>query len=383
MIEFFIKLWIIMITWLSFVTKIKRMKKRQLIYKEYLLYWQKKFYLFFLVLILFFTISFFEISCKKEMPTGPTPPSQIIPDIGYKYYCTGNQGDVNTFTAAGFALMGGGSDVDEAFRWMIQRSGGGDFVVIRASGTDAYNPYISQLGAVDSVETLIIYSRDGAENQFVVEKVRRAEALFIAGGDQADYIRFWKGTALNEALNFLINRGIPVGGTSAGLAVLGEFIFAALNGTVYSSEALDNPYNFRITLETNFLYIPVLRRIITDSHFAQRDRMGRLIVFLARILKDGWATVVRGIGIDEATALLVESDGWAQLAGRGAAYFLQADHQPEVCQPAIPLTFSRVPVYKIQAGGFFNLLTWQGNGGVTYYLSVDKGKLSSSLGSIY
>ena len=370
-------------TRLSLYTKIKKREKRQLIYKGYPFYGQNKFYLFFLVLILTLTTLFFEASCKKEMPTGPTPPSEIIPDAGYKYYCTGNQGDVNTFTTAGFALMGGGSDVDEAFRWMIQRSGGGDFVVIRASGTEAYNPYISKIGAIDSVETLIIYSREGAENQFVVEKVRRAEALFIAGGDQADYIRFWKGTALNEAINFLINQGIPIGGSSAGLAVLGEFIFAALNGTVYSSEALDNPYNFRITLETNFLYIPVLRGVITDSHFSQRDRMGRLIVFLARILKDGWATEVRGIGIDEATALLVELDGWAQLAGRGAAYFLMADHQPKVCQPAVPLTFSRVPVYKIQAGGFFNLLTWQGNGGVTYYLSVDKGKLSSSIGSIY
>ena len=174
-----------------------------------------------------------------------------------------------------------------------------------------------------------------------------------------------------------------MGGTSAGLAVLGEFIFAALNGTVYSSEALDNPYNHRVTIETDFLLIPVLRRIITDSHFAQRDRMGRLIVFLARILQDGWATGVRGIGIDEATALLVEPDGWVQLAGRGAAYFLLADHQPEVCQPAVPLTFTRVPVYKIQSGGFFNLLTWQGNGGVAYYLSVDNGQLSSSLGTIY
>ena len=174
-----------------------------------------------------------------------------------------------------------------------------------------------------------------------------------------------------------------MGGTSAGLAVLGEFIFAALNGTVYSSEALDNPYNHRVTIETDFLLIPVLRRIITDSHFAQRDRMGRLIVFLARILQDGWATGVRGIGIDEATALLVEPDGWVQLVGRGAAYFLLADHQPEVCQPAVPLTFTRVPVYKIQSGGFFNLLTWQGNGGVAYYLSVDNGQLSSSLGTIY
>ncbi len=73
----------------------------------------------------------------------PAPASEVIPDTGSKYYGTGNQGDVDMSTVAGFVLMGGGSDIDEAFQGMIQRSGsgsgGGDFVVIRASGTDAYN----------------------------------------------------------------------------------------------------------------------------------------------------------------------------------------------------------------------------------------------------
>src|SRR5690242_4405470 len=53
------------------------------------------------------------------------------------------------------ALVGGGYDVGEAFRWMIARAGvkqasGGRFVILRATGTDAYNPYIySRLGQVD------------------------------------------------------------------------------------------------------------------------------------------------------------------------------------------------------------------------------------------
>jgi len=329
--------------------------------------------------ILFLVFLLFITACKKSTPTGPTPPT----DKGYSYYYVGNQADVSTSTIPGYVLMGGGSDVDEAFRWMIHRSGGGDFVVIRASGTDAYNPYIASLGQVDSVETLVVYSQSGANDQFVADKVRKAEALFIAGGDQADYIRFWKGTALNEAINFAIGRGVPVGGTSAGLAVLGAFVFSAMNGTVYSPEALANPYNSYITLERNFLTIPVLQRIITDSHFVTRDRMGRLVVFLARILKDGWAAEARGIGIDEATALLVETNGSAQPVGRGAVYFLLADHPPEVCQPSTPLTYSLIPVYRIQADGSFNLLSWQGSGGVQYYVSASQGTLSSSSGSIY
>ena len=74
----------------------------------------------------------------------------------YEYYVVGSSDDATTSTTAGQLLMGGGTDVDAAFVWMINKSGGGDFVVIRAAGTDAYNPYIYELGSVDSVETIII-----------------------------------------------------------------------------------------------------------------------------------------------------------------------------------------------------------------------------------
>lgn len=304
-------------------------------------------------------------------------------DKGYDYYYVGSQSDVSPVTSSGFVLMGGGSDVDDAFRWMIQKSGGGDFVVIRAQGSDAYNSYIAGLGAVDSVETLVIYKRHGADDPFVVNKVKNAEALFIAGGDQSDYLRLWKGTLLNEAINYVINRGAVVGGTSAGLAVLGEYIFAAYNGTVYSNEALANPYNFYITLDRNFLTIPLLQKTITDSHFVTRNRMGRLIVFLARIIKDGWTSEAKGIGVDEATALLVEPDGLVRLVGSRNAYFLRADRMPEVCQHSTPLTYSMIRVYRIGAGNTFNLITWQGNGGLAYFISAISGALSSSTGSIY
>src|SRR5690606_29240729 len=51
----------------------------------------------------------------------------------------GDTADIKTNTQGGVVLMGGGTDVDAAFQWMIARSGGGDAVIIRASGTDAYN----------------------------------------------------------------------------------------------------------------------------------------------------------------------------------------------------------------------------------------------------
>ncbi len=303
----------------------------------------------------------------------------------YKYYVIGNSGDVVRSTSPGIVLMGGGPDVDDAFRWMISRSGGGDFVVIRCSGADGYNSYIYNLGDVDSVETIVITSRKDARKSFVVDKIKRAEALFIAGGDQYDYVKYWKDTPVENAIHYVGDKGAPIGGTSAGMAILGEFLFSAKNGTVYSSEALADPYNRYMTLDSYFLSLSYMQQVITDSHFVARDRMGRLLAFMARIIKNGWSSAAKGIGVDEETAVCVDGNGLAIIKGRGYAYFLIASKVPEVCEPLTPLTFLDIPVYKITGSATFNLYTWTGNGGVSYSISAENGVLRStqSGGKIY
>jgi len=303
----------------------------------------------------------------------------------YEYYVVGNPGDVTTSTTFGEILMGGSTDVDAAFQWMISKSGGGDFVVIRATGTDAYNPYIYDLGTVDSVETVIIQNRAAASDPFVIEKIRNAEALFIAGGDQFDYVNYWKGTPVEDAIHSLVARNVPIGGTSAGLAILGEFVFSAENGTVDSSNALSDPYGRRIALERDFLVLPNMSGIITDSHFVARDRMGRLVTFLARLVNDGWTGTARGIGIDERTALAVEANGSVTVLGSGAAYFLQTPGLPEICQLNTSLTYRNVTVYRVAGSAAFNLNKWTGKGGTAYTLSAENGLLTSTQpgGGIY
>ena len=140
---------------------------------------------------------------------------------------------------------------------------------------------------------------------------------------------------------------MPVGGTSAGLAILGEFSFSAERNTIYSDEALKDPYQPRLTLARDFLHLPYLQETITDSHFVERDRMGRLVTFLARILQDGWAEQARGIGVDGMTALAVDGNGVATLYGVGAVYFLRTTNFPEVCLKNTPLTFRDVQVYRL------------------------------------
>jgi cyanophycinase len=305
----------------------------------------------------------------------------------YSYFRVGSPSDVATATTAGTVLMGGGTDVDAAFQWMCQRSGNGDFLVIRATGTDAYNPYIQQLcPAGNSVATLIIPNRTAASDPSVINLIQTAEALWIAGGDQSNYINFWQGTPVESALQELIARGAPIGGTSAGMNVLSQFIYSALASKgVTSTQALADPFTRYLTLARDFVSIPTVAGLIGDPHFVTRDRMGRDLAFLCRINLNGWSAAPRGISIDEQTALLIDASGNATVVGNSSVYFLEAPGAPQVCQSKTPLTYQNVGVYRIAAGGTFNLGSWSGAGGASYTVSANAGVLSStqSDGAIY
>lgn len=310
------------------------------------------------------------------------------PKSGYTAFVVGNPADApqSGSLSSGLVLMGGSTDVDAAFQWMCQRAGGGDFLIIRATGTDAYNPYIQQLcPQMDSVETIIISSATGTTQQYVIDHIRGAEALWIAGGDQSDYTTMWKGTPVEDAIHYVANtKGAPVGGTSAGLAVLSEFIYTGQLGSITSSQALGNPFHRYLTLDRDFLHVANMQNKLNDSHFGARDRMGRLITFLARLMYDGWAQPgVRGIGMDERTAMLLLPDGSATMVGEGAAYMLQANSPAEVIALKTPLTIRNVSVYKVPQGATFNVAAWTGNGGLAYTLEVNAGVVSSSNGNIY
>src|SRR2546425_2218056 len=223
------------------------------------------------------------------------------PKPGYDSFIVGNPADASPppGLSSGLVLMGGGVDVDEAYQWMCQRAGGGDFVVIRTTGTDAYNPYIQELcPQMDSVETIIITTVAGANSQYVTDQIHHAEALWIAGGDQSTYVNLWRGTAVQTEVNYLLNfKGVPVGGTSAGLAVLSQFIYTGELGSVTSSQALANPFHRYVPLDRDLFDSSLGSGKIYDSHLVPRDPIGQTIVFLARIIDNRWSTHPRGIRV--------------------------------------------------------------------------------------
>lgn len=300
-----------------------------------------KYYLFIFLL--------FALSCRTLAPITSLPHPGSLGFVG-------NITDVKTKTRGAMVLMGGGKDVDSAFRWMIERSGGGNAVVIRASGTAAYNPYIKNLGSLQSVETLLINSRALADDPRVAQVIRDAELLWIAGGDQSSYMKFWKGTKTGEALNYLLNKKkIPFGGTSAGCAILGGIYYSGEEGSIVSDSALMNPFDKKVTIYNNdFLHAPFLRNVITDQHYLTRNREGRHVTFLARIIND-WKTLPIGIAANERTAVCIDENGDAQVIGESKAYFILTNKTPELISPGKNLTWlagkQALKVYEIQGSG--------------------------------
>lgn len=304
-------------------------------------------------------------------------------------YLTGDGADVTTNAIGGLLLMGGSTDVDAAIAWFLQRAAGGDVVVIRSSGADGYNQYMYDMVPVNSVETIMIDSREKASLVSVADKIRNAEALFIAGGDQWNYVNYWKNTVTEDAINYLLNtKKVTVGGTSAGLAILGSAYYTGEKGSVTSIQALGNPYHRYSTLgQADFLTHPQMANTITDSHYTQRDRQGRHISFMARLMKDfGYATI-KGIGVDEQTAVCIDATGVGKVFGSNSAYFLRnVNLGPETCVSGSPLTWSQnamaVSAYRItgsQTGnGSFNATNWTFSGGSSYYYYVINGVLSTN-----
>ena len=283
---------------------------------------------------------------------GPTAlartPEPTAARSGYEYYRIGNlQATRPGDTEPAMLLLGGGQWPRQAFAWLAGKAGHGHFVILRASGSDDLQRELyTDVGGVASVQTLVFHSRAAASDPVVLDIVRRADGIFIAGGDQANYVRFWQGTPLNTLLDRHVAEGKPIGGSSAGLAILGGHAYGALDGgSIVADEALRDPLGKGVTLVDGFLHMPYLRQVITDTHFDARERQGRLIAFVARLRHEGHPDVV-GLGVDEDTALCVDGDGHGRLftLNNGFAWLLRPDGQSARIEADKPLDYRGVRV---------------------------------------
>jgi cyanophycinase-like exopeptidase len=332
------------------------------------------------------------MSCSpaESDPARPQPPDSPIHTVG-------NRDDVQTATTFGLALVGGRRRCNEAYRWLIRRAGGGDFVFLTTAfysdeEDERFFADMQRLGQVDSISTIRVSTRSRADAVEVADAVRRAELIFVDGGDQSSYYDLWHGTRLHQALEQVAAaKTVPLGGTSAGMAILTGLCYIPLGEGVTSDEALADPYHANMdAIRTGFIPVDLLAGILGDSHWSERNRCGRTIAFLARGIADGIvpASRARAIACDEGTAVCIDGDARAVVFGHAAAddfaYFLSCRSVPDRCLAGQSLHWAEaVSIWKLKgresgANGF-DLAAWQGWGGTIHQVNVVNGALSADI----
>lgn len=270
---------------------------------------------------------------------------------------------LNALWAQGSLLLvgGGGEDYyswsDLPYGWFVEKADSGKIINIDVDQVSSWYPgYFESLGAESGCEALRISSKSQANDSSVYKKLVSAKGIFMEGGDQYDYVSTWKGTLVEDAIHKVFNEGGAIGGTSAGLAVLGSVCFDAKNGSSYPEDVIYNPYDTRVHFTDDFLEI--LPDVLTDSHFYSRGRIGRLVPMLARRITDHGETDIIGIGVADKTALCIDADGNSTAYGEGSVTLLYKDDTSQIsCEPIEPLLFTDVHLDQLVHGAQYNLIT--------------------------
>ena len=320
-------------------------------------------------LIAFFALLFAGASLGHAADGAAVIAGQHYRDQHFDYFVGGDPSKPRAaHTQFGLALMGGGGNVDAAFRFIAEHAGHGRIVILRAA--DAAAPldvelgnyygdlFLHQWGPVASVQTISFRDRAAASDPRVAKIIAGADGIFLAGGDQSRYVNFWKGTPVQRLLEAHVKANRPIGGSSAGLAVLGHYVYAALGGhSAESNILLADPFNASVTLESDFLHFRFMHDVITDTHFGKRHRLGRLIVFLARL--DAARQHISGIGIDEKTALLIGADGIGHLAAgsAGSAWIVQPQEPASQLIAGKPLSMAAIRLIQLGPDSRIDLAT--------------------------
>ena len=307
----------------------------------------------------------------------PTPtncaPTSFVPD--------GTYDTTSARRGPGLVLSGAGAGnmPSAALAWIRGHIGArddgraGNVVILRASGERDSTDDFYRMGRFAWVqEVLVPPCASHAQVASVAAVVDRADAVFFSGGDQANYAA-WKGSALIAAVRSLYARGGIVGGGSAGLAIQGDIAYDSIAAdrlhpndddyNVTTRNAVPSPLEPEISFTTGLFAWPPLHGVITDTHFVQRDRFGRLVVFLARILRDRLAPApLFGLGVDAGSVVLVDAGGRATLRtspGSHGAYVVRMSSAP-VLAPGRPFRASVDVMHVARDGEQFDLIRKSG-----------------------
>jgi cyanophycinase len=205
-----------------------------------------------------------------------------------------------------------------------------------------YEKLLRKLGADEAKAIPVLTRADAAKTEWL-EYLDKATAVFITGGNQLRLSTIIGGTPLAKAIRRANARGVTVGGTSAGAAILSEHMIA------YGAEG-NTPVAGNVTLVPGF---GLTNRIMIDQHFRQRDRLGRLLAALA------YNPFAIGIGLDEDTAAFIDSNRKLSVVGAGALTLVDASEltHSSVAEASegAPITLTNIRLHILASGSTFDL----------------------------
>ena len=210
-------------------------------------------------------------------------------------------------------IIGGGSRPTSMVERIIKESqideGGYAIILPMASAepdSSFYyaNKQFAELGLKNIIKQ--VYDSTTVPNTQKLDSLRNARLVYIPGGDQDRFMKAIAGTPAAEALHDNYRNGGMIAGTSAGAAVMSQDM---ITGTELKHPEYHS--TFRNLEEENLELkqgLGMLKNIVIDQHFVKRSRYNRL---LTAVIEN---PAIKGIGIDESTAILVKN-GKAEVVG--------------------------------------------------------------------
>lgn len=207
-----------------------------------------------------------------------------------------------------------------------------------------YEQIFRQLGA-RSARALPFENRVDAEREDWLEALEHATGIFFTGGNQLQLSTILGGTNVARAVRRLNARGVTVGGTSAGAAILSEHMIAFGQGGATPKAGL-------ASLAPGF---GLTNRVVIDQHFRQRDRLGRLLSVLA------FNPFAIGIGLDEDTAAFLGPDDIMHVDGAGAITLVDVARLTHssmaFAKPGQPICLTGITLHILTKGARYNFAT--------------------------
>lgn len=200
-----------------------------------------------------------------------------------------------------FVELAGGS---EARILVVPTASKSDANIKGAKGEKLLEPWRARGAA--SVELLHTRSRERANDPEFAGRIDQATGVWFGGGDQSRVVDAYHGTAVEDALRRLLERGGVIGGTSAGAAIMSRVMITG--GTDKET----------VGVGTGFGFLP---GVVVDQHALMRSRVNRLL----GVLDDH--PDLTGIAIDEATALVIANGRW-RVMGRSYVVIVHPAESP-------------------------------------------------------